>query len=224
NIEKIYIGVFIKMSNGEILNQLQQLVTYPQESLEVEIKSWMDLTDNEVKAKLAKHLIALANHGGGYIIFGLKENNGFWVPDESNRPTNFNSYDQDTVNSIVQKYSEPVFHCTVYYPQRLDNNKEYPVIAVPGGHKVPIKAKRSGPNNNFIQENSYYIRRIGPSSDIAQSAQEWDTLIQKVIRNSRDELLSAIRDIMNGPIINTTSSDIEKKTELENWIKNSEER
>ncbi len=209
------------MSNGEILNQLQQLITYPQESLEVEIKSWMNLTDNNVKAKIAKHLIALANHGGGYLIFGFKEENGVWVPDESNRPTNFEKYDQDTVNSIVQKYSEAVFQCTVYCPKRLDNSEKYPVITVPGGHKVPIKAKRSGPNNRFIKENSYYIRRIGPSSDIAQSSQEWDNLIQRVIRNSKDELLSSIRDIISGPFI---SSNEEKKTELKNWTKDSEDR
>ena len=204
------------MSNGEILNQPQQLITYPQESLEVEIKSWMDLTNNDVKAKLAKHLIALANHGGGYIIFGFKEDNSIWSSDESNRPTNLENFDQDIINGIVQKYSEPVFQCSVYCPKRIDNDKAHPVIIVPGGHKVPIKAKRSGPNNNFIQENSYYIRRVGPSSDIPQSAREWDTLIQKVIRNSKDDLLSAIRDIMSGPIINPISSDVEKKTELKN--------
>lgn len=43
------------------------------ESLSVEFKSWLDLSVNKGKAILAKAAIAIANHGGGTIIFGMRE-------------------------------------------------------------------------------------------------------------------------------------------------------
>src|ERR1051326_7461214 len=45
--------------------ELQELVDQPAETLEAEYKSWLDLSANAVKADLARHIAALANHGGG---------------------------------------------------------------------------------------------------------------------------------------------------------------
>lgn len=43
---------------------LQALVENPRESREVEIKDWIDLKDNVARANIARHIAALANHGG----------------------------------------------------------------------------------------------------------------------------------------------------------------
>jgi predicted HTH transcriptional regulator len=50
-----------------------ELITSGSEDLDVEYKAWMDVSQNEVRAKLARHLAALANHGGGYLIFGVDD-------------------------------------------------------------------------------------------------------------------------------------------------------
>ena len=52
--------------------ELQELVDAPRERLDVEYKAWQDLTDGEASAKLAKHLCALANLGGGFLVFGSR--------------------------------------------------------------------------------------------------------------------------------------------------------
>ena len=51
--------------------QLQELVDAPTERLDVEYKAWLNLDDREARARLAKHLCALANHGGGFVVFGI---------------------------------------------------------------------------------------------------------------------------------------------------------
>jgi predicted HTH transcriptional regulator len=56
------------------LRQLQELLARPREALDIEVKSWLDLSDHNHRADLAKAIIALANHGGGYILLGMKEN------------------------------------------------------------------------------------------------------------------------------------------------------
>ena len=52
--------------------ELQELVDAPRERLDVEYKAWQDPTDGEASAKLAKHLCALANLGGGFLVFGSR--------------------------------------------------------------------------------------------------------------------------------------------------------
>ena len=58
-----------RMENPE----LQDLVDAPRERLDVEYKAWLDLDDKAMQAKLAKHLCALANHGSGYVVFGIAD-------------------------------------------------------------------------------------------------------------------------------------------------------
>ena len=44
---------------------LQELLDAPMERLDVEYKAWLDLTERETSAKLARHLCTFANFGGG---------------------------------------------------------------------------------------------------------------------------------------------------------------
>ena len=52
---------------------LDDLVNEPRETLDVEVKEWLDLTDNDHRALVAKEIIALANHGGGVLVIGFEE-------------------------------------------------------------------------------------------------------------------------------------------------------
>jgi predicted HTH transcriptional regulator len=54
--------------------RLVDLLIDPREDLDLEIKNWLDLSgDNDAKATFAKAALAIANHGGGFIILGLAE-------------------------------------------------------------------------------------------------------------------------------------------------------
>lgn len=48
-------------------SDLTDLVDYPRETLDIELKDWIDLGDKVAQAKLARHIAALANHGGAAI-------------------------------------------------------------------------------------------------------------------------------------------------------------
>ena len=57
--------------------RLAELLINPRETLEFEVKNWLDLQhSNEDKAKFAKAVLALSNHGGGFIALGLQETDG----------------------------------------------------------------------------------------------------------------------------------------------------
>src|SRR5450631_4406259 len=118
---------------------LADLLVDPHETLEIELKEWLDLAANTSHgALLAKALIALANHGGGYVIMGFTETDQGVAP-APNRPENLSAFTPDTINAAVLAYAEPVFHCDVNIlvaPSGL----RYPIVTVPGGHHVPIRA------------------------------------------------------------------------------------
>ncbi|WP_038958512.1 MULTISPECIES: AlbA family DNA-binding domain-containing protein [Bradyrhizobium] len=85
---------------------LSDLLARTNENLDVEFKAWMDPRDNETRAKLARHLAALANHGGGYLVFG--------VDDKARTPLGATELDlalfsQDAITGIVRKYLDPRF-------------------------------------------------------------------------------------------------------------------
>ncbi|MCE9523139.1 MAG: ATP-binding protein, partial [Alphaproteobacteria bacterium] len=86
----------------------QDLVDNPAETLSVEHKQWLDLTDKGVRADLARHIAALANHGGGVIVFGFTDDMKFAGANP------FAAVDRDVIASIVTKYLEPPFHCDVH--------------------------------------------------------------------------------------------------------------
>jgi predicted HTH transcriptional regulator len=55
-------------------SKIQFLINNLHENLEVEVKNWLNgLQSNDEKATLAKEIIALANHGGGYIFIGFED-------------------------------------------------------------------------------------------------------------------------------------------------------
>ena len=172
---------------------LQQLVETPSEHLNVELKGWLDLTGNGHRGTLAKALIALANHGGGVAVIGFDDHGN---PAE-NRPDNLGPYDQDAINDVLDRFADPAFHCNVQNVTREADGLEYPVILVPGGHKIPIRSRRGSPDNE-IQADRYYVRRPGPASEMPQGGHEWDELIRRCVRNSIDEIAALVRDVLEG--------------------------
>lgn len=173
--------------------QLQRLVEAPTERSEVELKGWLNLTENGPRATLAKGIIALANHGGGFLIFGF-ESDGSPSPA---RPPNLAAHTQDAVNDSIERFADPAFHCNVHIVRRLADGLEYPVVVVPGGHKVPIRSKRTGPANEIIQDR-YYVRRPGPASEPPQGAHEWNELLERCMANRRDEITEVMRSLLDG--------------------------
>ena len=181
------------------LERLSDLLIDPRESLDFEIKNWLDLRgDNDAKATFVKAAMALANHGGGFIALGLTEVDA-GVIEAQGRPATFDAYGQDLINGIVQNYAEPAFHCAVHIvPDRA--GALFPVVVVPGGHRVPIRARRAGPHGNTVELNAIYVRKPGPRSEVPLSAQEWDGLLARCLANRRDEMFDQIRGLIAGAV------------------------
>ena len=118
---------------------LELLLTVPSESLSVEYKSWLILTENPGKAILAKAAIAIANEGGGIVVLGMREDTGDGGRLGSQaRPATLRRYSQDEINAAIGRFAEPAFHCGLEFAQHPDTGNEHAFVDVPGGMIVPV--------------------------------------------------------------------------------------
>jgi Putative DNA-binding domain len=178
---------------------LSDLLHSPREALDIEIKAWLELSDPNQRAVLAKGIIALANHGGGYLVIGLaQQDDGHFVPADG-APANLATLSQDVVQNIIQKYVEPSIQCRVEHIAHPEDGVRYPIVVVPGGHRVPIRAKSGSPDGKLTKDR-VYIRRPGPRSEEPQTSAEWDRLFERCLRARKEELVMAIRDVLAGEV------------------------
>ncbi len=77
-------------------SDLNDLIDVPRETLEIELKEWLDLSEPVVRANIARHLAALANQGGGYLVFGFTDD----LRRDQKRPPSLDSYNRDTFTAI----------------------------------------------------------------------------------------------------------------------------
>jgi hypothetical protein len=178
------------------IEELQPLLGEPREDMAAEYKTWLDLTINDHKAVLAKAAIALANHGGGFIIIGFDDHGhrlGSVV-----RPENVPEISQDAVNAAIHRFATPEFHCELYNVVHPTTQAVHPVIVIPGNLTEPVMSKRDCAN--IIAQNRCYIRKPGPRSEEPHGAEEWRLLLRRCVLAGREEMLEAIRSIVSGRI------------------------
>lgn len=206
------------------LADLAELLANPREALDIEMKEWLDLADHGHRATVAKEIIALANHGGGYLVVGFGEDEEGQYAVDPNRPADLAAWSPDSIQGIVQKYADPVIQCDVQHIEHPNGSGKYPIIGVPGGHRVPVRAKAGSPDGKKLVPSRIYVRRPGPASEEPQSASEWDDLLERCLRNRRNELLDGIRDLLAGHAPQAPPSTPTRHEQLDAFVEKAERR
>ncbi len=94
------------------MRDFKALLTGGNENLGVEFKQWMDIqVSKEARADIAMHLAAIANHGGGFLVFGVDKR---CIPLEKNTDYSVEHYNQDVISGIIRRHLQPEFQCLVH--------------------------------------------------------------------------------------------------------------
>jgi len=159
----------------------------------------MDTSQNEVRAKLARHLAALANHGGGYLIFG--------VDDTTRKPQGQTSLDralfgEDAISGIVKRYLDPPFQCQTAWT--ICDGVEYPVVIAPTHGARPIIAKTDGPHDGKsrpigVRQGEIYVRAPGPESIAIRTPEDWTALLERCLSHRADLLANIMHRAIGRP-------------------------
>ena len=199
-------------------NDLSDLVESPLENPENEYKRWINLNDKIVRANIARHLAALANYGGGHLVFGFRDD----LSPDPNRPASIDKYNRDTFTGIVKHYLNPDFQCNVHIVTN-KNGEKFPVVRVPGHGRVPVIAKAGGPQDEKgksqgIVAGVHYIRKPGPGSAPISNSQEWSGLIRRCTLNDQSNLLENIASLFRS----TEEAVPNVMEQLDNWHEETE--
>ncbi|MDE0647668.1 MAG: ATP-binding protein [Cyanobacteria bacterium MAG IRC4_bin_6] len=90
------------------------MVNNLQESLDVEVKNWLNgLREKNDKAKLVKEIVALANNSGGRIFIGFEDQGDVILPEIEPAAGELEAFTQDAITEIVQCYVSPPCQCRV---------------------------------------------------------------------------------------------------------------
>ncbi|MCZ4347437.1 ATP-binding protein [Devosia neptuniae] len=175
------------------MDELFERIRDPVETLDTEYKDWVNLQVEVNRAKIARHIAALANFGGGYLVFGFS--------DKTMSPTGPNQfvagYSHDDISGISKKYLDPAVHVGI---RVLDGHV---ILLVPPHGAVPICIKKNGPDDakNRPQEvtrGTFYTRKIGPESAPIFNESEWLPIIRRCVMHDKSSLLAALTSVMGG--------------------------
>ena len=161
---------------------------------------------------LAKAAIAIANEGGGIIVLGMREDiaNGGALRSVP-RPDGLNRYSLDDVNSAVRRFADPEFHNELVFSAHPTSGHEHAFVIVPGGMTVPVMSKRGC--EGVIAAQRCFVRKPGPRSEEPLTAEEWRRLLQRCLQSGRENMLDAIRVIVQGHSrIETTETTVNALT------------
>jgi hypothetical protein len=187
------------------IDDLEPLLAAPAEALNVEFKCWLDLKgDDEHRGLFAKAAIALANEGGGFIVVGYRAQRPDLISEP--RPAEIAAYDTDLINNIVRRFASPAFHCNLKLMPDPETGYQHAVVEVPGDFGFPVMSK-SGTPANTIRPHLCYMRKPGPESAPPENQADWERLLARCLRNRREDMLDAIRNIVIGGVSAATPAE-----------------
>ena len=165
------------------------------ENQQIDFKAAQDW--NEIgrvgRAKFARHLMALANTFGGYVIIGVGEDN-------NGNPTHYTgmtekqatSFDPSTVGQTINRYAEPSVEFDLVKP-RVDD-KIFVVLVVYPFRNLPHVCNDAC--DSELQRGVFYIRTPDARSRAAYRSSELHAIIQRSMRNQRQMLGRMLRGIL----------------------------
>jgi hypothetical protein len=177
-----------------------ELVQRPSEGLSIEVKTWIDPATPAGAAKIVRAILALRNHGGGYLLIGF--NNSDFTPSVADAPSNVTeAYHIDKLQALVGKYSSESFEIEVEYPVR--DGIAFPVVAVPSGVRVPVSAKADliVDDRKLIASGDVYVRTLQANNTPSSAKagwQDWGRITETCFDNREADIGRFLRRHLAG--------------------------
>jgi hypothetical protein len=184
------------------------LVGNPSESLNVELKRWIDPTQPAGVEKIVKGALALRNRNGGFFVVGFDDKT--LAPDVANEPQNAKQlFHVDVIQGIISKYASDPFEIEVAWADR--DGRQYPIIVVPSGVKVPVAAKRDlmDGSRTAIRVGAVYFRSLasnGTPSTTEAKPSDWADIVEICFDNREADVGRFIRRHLAGLDISSLMS------------------
>lgn len=187
---------------------LYMLIEQGHESRDLDYKAavvWDERTDRRTCCGLAKDIMSIANSGGGYIVVGVAEAEpGHFTP-QGLSPEQVASFESSRINRFVNNYASPPVNTIVRRVEYM--GQTYVVIAIPGFPDTPHICQQSF-GDRVLTAPTIYIRTANNESAPVADASDLRAVVDRALRNRKQELLTAIEAILSGAGRHAGQSDM----------------
>ncbi|MDN2714111.1 hypothetical protein [Janthinobacterium sp. SUN120] len=172
-------------------DQIDRLLEHPSESLNVEVKTWIDPRAPEGIAKIVKGVFAIRNRNGGFLVIGLDN--------DTLRPDNYpyevpaaQLFHLDKIQELVSRYANEPFEILVEL--RAFFNQIHPIIVIPEGVKVPSSVKsdlKGGEGKYLLAVGDIYFRTLnanGVPSSAKMSPRDLSSILEICFDNREADI------------------------------------
>ena len=177
----------------------KKLVENISESLASELKTWIDPTTPEGKAKLVRAAIALRNHNGGSIHIGYDDKT--LKPDSSKHEGEAiikKKYHPDLIQSLISEYASEKFELKLNFVEDHSDCKKYPEFVIEGGVQNPIMTKgkeiKDDQGKILLKPNTVYVRTLESNGKVSSSEpknkKDWQDLFDRCFHNREYSIAS----------------------------------
>jgi hypothetical protein len=98
-------------------SQIEELVARPRESLNAEVKRWIDTGTDHGISIIVRACFAIRNRNGGFVAFGF--DNATLLPHSDDRPNDVRtSFHTDKIQAIISRYAQEPFEVGVGFATR----------------------------------------------------------------------------------------------------------
>ncbi|HEY2841172.1 MAG TPA: RNA-binding domain-containing protein, partial [Pirellulales bacterium] len=181
------------------LAELRERVQNLRESLDTELKAWIEPATPAGIAKIARGCIALRNNNGGTLFIGFDDKTGKPVVDGKPAIVAI-AFHADVIQGIVSKYASEPFAVDVICDEwEIEGQPfEYVAVQVPSGVQTPVAAKSelaSGTPKPLVAQHIIYIRSIhsGKVSSAPIRHNEWRDFMRKLRGNHEADIGDFLR-------------------------------
>jgi predicted HTH transcriptional regulator len=174
-------------------SRIDDLVARPSESLNVEIKRWINPAEPEGQGKIIKAAFAIRNRNGGFLLIGFDDVT--LLPDQTSAPSDVQTaFHLDVIQGLISRYASEPFEIAVGFATR--DGQKYPVVVVPEGVRTPVAVQRDLPdprnsNRALIRKGELYFRTLAsngtPSTSLAR-ASDWAAIIEICFENREADI------------------------------------
>ena len=201
----------------------KSLLTSPGERQEVEYKSAIPFDDNTAFGlRLVKHILGMANVGGGWIVIGYSDDT--LQVDHNHSEQIATTYDTTRLSASVDKHiqGDQGIRLSVFMEIHPKTQLPHPIIHVQGFERTPFICRStkasSDSNQPILQTGKVYIRRPGAATSEIQTPSEWEDLLRRCVSQRRDEFLSEFVDLFRRMNAGDAAHPSDMKEVLNEWM------
>ena len=177
----------------------QEYLDYPGDTPDVDYMAAVAFkTEDDFALDLVRHILGMANAGGGHIVIGVRE-------DQRRDPLMdddiADSYAASLLSDYVGEHTRGTDRISLRIHKHQDQHvaKVYPIIDVDGFERRPFfcrSTKMNTQGEEVLKEGALYIRSASTRTVEIASPEEWDRLITLCVQRQQDDLLVRFADLM----------------------------